>query len=131
MELQIVRSKKLVVRQIICHLTNHKSTLVKRQIRAFQGPKLEQNKISAILFMSQYFWSLTEPCSKPHSKCWDTVLMVKLEKALFSISVLTSDFGKLPVSLHLGKDKYFFIIIGKIYTKLGKLRPFWDWECHL
>ena len=39
-------------------------------------------------------------------------------------SVFTSDFGKLPVPLHLGKDKYFFIILGKIYSKLGKIRLF-------
>ena len=40
------------------------------------------------------------------------------------LNVFTSDFGKLAVPLHLGKDKYSFVIFGKMYTQLGKIRPF-------
>ena len=35
-------------------------------------------------------------------------------------SVFTSDFGKLPVPLHLGKDKYFFHYIWENTHKIGK-----------
>ena len=35
-------------------------------------------------------------------------------------SVFTSDFGKLPVPLHFGKDKYFFHYIWEKIRKIGK-----------
>ena len=41
-----------------------------------------------------------------------------------AVSLFTSDFGNLPVPLHLGKDRYFFIILGKYTQNLGKIGPF-------
>ena len=47
--------------------------------------------------------------------------MLKYETCeLFEHSVFTSDFGKLPVPLHLGKDKYFFHYIWENIHKIGK-----------
>ena len=43
----------------------------------------------------------------------------KLLSSLF-VSIFTSDFGKLPVPLHLGKDKYFFHYIWENIHKIGK-----------
>ena len=40
--------------------------------------------------------------------------------ASFYTSIFTSDFGKLPVPLHLGKDKYFFCYIWEYIHKIGK-----------
>ena len=47
---------------------------------------------------------------------------------LINSSDFIGDFGKLPFPSYLGK---YFMKIGKIsaiYMKLGKLRPFLDWE---
>ena len=49
---------------------------------------------------------------------------VKLSVKHTSLSVFTSDFGKLPAPLYLGKDKYFFLYIWeniKLY-KTGKIK---------
>ena len=64
---------------------------VKRQIWAIPSPKHEQNKISAIFLMIQYFQIHTKPLSKNQN----AALMVKLKTTLFSID------GNLTYSLHL------------------------------
>ena len=43
-----------------------------------------------------------------------------LSTAKYIGSVFTSDFGKLPVLLHLRKDKYFFHYIWENKHKIGK-----------
>ena len=48
-----------------------------------------------------------------------TLFLPKIILWVIFSSVFTSDFRKLPVPLHLGNNT-FFIIFGKIYTKLGK-----------
>ena len=50
------------------------------------------------------------------------------DSAHSSNSVFTSDIGKLSGK---GNCFFFFIIVGKLYIKLAKIRPFLDWECHL
>ena len=83
------------------------------------------------LSAQQRLWSDWADAQADLSLCWAhthfvgfvILWLMHWKLPLMCHSNFTSNFGKLSVPLHLGKDTV-FITFGKIYTKLGKIRPF-------